>query len=105
MNEQDATTARPGGADEPRGVGDHLAARVRQAEAEAHEQLAEAQERLDLLTAQRRAAEEAIAALERRRRSLIEDLVRLRETCDVDPGSAALSIDLTGSSLLKRYPA
>lgn len=67
--------------------------------------LAEAQERLELLTAQRRAAEAAVAALEQRRMALIEDLVRLRETCAVDPGSAAMAIDLSGSSLLKRYPA
>lgn len=67
--------------------------------------LVEAQIRLDLLMAQRRAAEAAVAALEQRRMALIGDLVRLRETCAVDPGSAALHIDLTGSSLLKRYPA
>jgi len=77
----------------------------RYAEADTHDLVAEAQKRLALLTDQRRAAEEAIAGLERRRHSLIDDLVRLRETCEVDPGSAALSMDLTGSSLLKRYPA
>lgn len=86
MDDQDATSQRP-------------------AQTDTHDLLAAAQERLVHLTAERRAAEAAIAALERRRHSLIDDLVRLRETCDVDPGSAALSIDLTGSTLLKRYPA
>lgn len=84
---------------------DHDAIRTRPPGAETPDRVAEAQARLELLTAQRRAAEEAIAALERRRMALIEDLVRLRETCAVDPGSAALTVDLAGSSLLKRYPA
>jgi cell division protein FtsB len=66
--------------------------------------LAEAERRLEELTARQQELETTVHMLELRRLMLIDGLARLRASLDIDAGDATRIPDWSGSSLLSRFP-